>query len=99
MIAPPYNPIPVGHSSVSMMENLFNLGKEVQQSNQGDADDEGADIDTIVNNEHLPEIPFATSIIRKVLLQRRANCYRLEISTYWKSLRSIEHSTLQQATP
>ncbi|CAK8680271.1 unnamed protein product [Clavelina lepadiformis] len=54
VIAPPHNPIPVGDSttsSISMMENLFNLGLEVQQSNQEDADDEGADIDTIVTNE------------------------------------------------
>ncbi|XP_076811671.1 E3 SUMO-protein ligase ZBED1-like [Clavelina lepadiformis] len=49
IIAPPHNPIPVGHSSVSMMENLFNLGME--EATKGDADDEGADIDTMANNE------------------------------------------------
>ncbi|CAK8688556.1 unnamed protein product [Clavelina lepadiformis] len=132
VIAPPRNPIPVGDSTtsyVSMMENLFNIGMEVQQSNQEDADDEGADIDTIVTNEvstylkdnsnktdvleywslkkripyvvqYLPEIPFAASIIcsiRKVLLQRMANCNRPEISTYRKSLRSTKYPTLQQA--
>ncbi|XP_076808526.1 uncharacterized protein LOC143451695 [Clavelina lepadiformis] len=68
VIAPPHNPIPVGDSttsSVSMMENLFNLGMEVQQSNQEDADDEGADIDTIVTNEK--EFPMLYNICQKYL--------------------------------
>ncbi|CAK8683730.1 unnamed protein product [Clavelina lepadiformis] len=77
VIAPPHNPIPVGDSttsSVSMMENLFNLGMEVQQSNQEDADDKGADIDTIITNEvsaYLKESSNKTDVLEYWNLKKK----------------------------